>query len=397
MVIVVVIDMRDAFTVTARDVNRVPDGKYRIERGLYLNVRRDGQSRSYYFRFNGREKVLGTTLELSFADAKRLAAKLRLEIAEGRADEALARREREEIKRVPTFAEIAKDAIDATEKARRWKSEKHAAQWRNTIATYAIPILGKKKITDITRNDILKVIGPIWETKTDTASRVQGRLERIFEYATFVGCYDRPNPARWKGNLDMILSPPSKVKPHKHHEAMTLDEAKTVIAKLDGSPYASHKAILFGMLTACRVSEFIKAKWSEIDLEKRVFSVPPERRKDGRHYPHRVPLPTQLVEMLRELEVTDGYVFSGRGGSSLSIDTCRLTLRRLVGRNVTMHGCRSTFRDWAAESKKDRVLAEKSLMHTTGNEVEEAYQRSDLLDGRRQLMQDWSDFLFESE
>lgn len=388
--------MKDSFTITARDVLKVPDGKYRIERGLYLNVRRDGRSRSYYFRHGGKEKVLGTVLDLSFADAKRLAAKLRLDIVEGKREEAMSPRESMQNDVVPTFSEVAKKAIDATEKTRRWKSEKHAAQWRTTIETYAIPLVGRKKISDITRADILKIVGPLWEEKTDTASRLLGRLERIMEYATFVGLYDKPNPARWKGNIDMILAPPAKVKELKHHEAPTLDEARFVAAKCTNSPYDTYRAVLFGLLTACRVREFLHARWDEIDLERAVFSVPTERRKDGRLYPHRVPLSRQAVGLLQSLERKGEYLFTNRTGGKLAIDACRVTIQRIVGRKVTMHGCRSTFRDWAAEAGKDRVLSEKSLMHTTGNEVEEAYQRSDLLEQRRGLMQEWADELLNT-
>lgn len=391
--------MRDQFKITQADVKKLPDGTHRIDEGFYVRIR--GGTRSYFFRtqINGerRDITIGSANKLSLMAAKARVLQLRSKIAAGENVFETLEAEKEKKVVMPTFSEFSKEAIEAIANAKRWKNEKHRKQWETTIETYAVPVIGKKKIDRLTRDDVLGVVVPIWETKTETASRVLGRLEKIIDYATFKGLYTKPNPAKWKGNLDMVLPAPSEVKRHDHHEAMTAEEACEVAALAGNTKSIAHKAIIFGLLTACRVSEFLLAKWDEIDLEKRVFSVPPERRKDGRKYPHRVPLSSQAVELLGSIERTSELVFTGIKGGAMSIDTPRILLQRIVGRAVTMHGCRSTFRDWAAEAGKDPILAEKSLMHTTGNEVEQAYQRSDLLEQRRVLMQEWADFLLPSE
>lgn len=387
--------MRDNFKITQADIKKLPTGTHRIDDGFYVRVR--GNSRSYFFRtqINGerRDIIIGSTNKIGFMTAKARVLQLKSKIAAGENIFEAMEEEKEKKVAMPTFAEFSPDAIEAIAKAKRWKNEKHHQQWISTVKTYAIPVIGKKKINRISREDILDVVVPIWETKTDTASRLLARLEKIIDYATFKGLYDKPNPARWKGNLDMILPAPSTVNPHQHHEAMTADEARELAAITEHTSAISHKAVLFGLLTACRVSEFLLARWSEIDFEKKVFSVPPERRKDKRQYPHRVPLQDQAVALLESIERKGEHVFMTAKGRTMTIDTPRMTIRRIVGRPVTMHGCRSTFRDWCAENGKDKVLAEKSLMHTTGNEVEQAYQRSDLLEQRRVLMQEWADYL----
>lgn len=386
--------MKDNFKITQRDINQLPEGVYKIDTGLYLRVR--GKYRNFYLKAQvdgaRREIGLGSSTEMSLSVAKAKALKIKAQIANGefKLEKPAKKVEQKEM----SFSEVSEKAIEAIKNARRWKNAKHAHQWVQTVNDFAVPVLGKMPISQITRDDILDVITPIWETKTETASRLLGRLERIFDYATFKGLYTMPNPARWKGNLDMILPPPRKVKQAVHHAAMTTEEAQGVAARYLDSDFMSHKAILFGLLTATRVSEFINARWDEFDFANQVWLVPPERRKDGKNYPHRVPLCKQAIQMLETIEQKGDLVFVNENGVRLNAETPRLILMKLLKRKVTMHGCRSTFRDWCAESGKDPILAEKSLMHATGNEVEQAYQRSDLLEQRRVLMQEWADFLF---
>ena len=386
--------MKDIIKITQRDINQLPEGVYKIDTGLYLRVR--GKYRNFFFKAqidgSRREIGLGSSSEMSLSVAKAKALKIKAQIANGEFQ--LDKPAKKVVEKEKTFAEVAAEATEAIKYARRWKNEKHAHQWVQTIRDFANPVMGKKRISQITRDDILEVILPLWETKSETASRLLGRLERIMDYATFKGWYMLPNPARWKGNLELVLPPISKVRQQVHHEAMTAQEAQGIAVQFFDSDFLSHKAILFGLLTATRVSEFLNARWDEFDFEERVWSVPPERRKDGRNYPHRVPLCQQAIQMLESIERNDDLIFANKNGKRLHAETPRLTLIRILGRKVTMHGCRSTFRDWCAENAKDPILAEKSLMHTTGNEVEQAYQRSDLLEQRRVLMQEWADFLF---
>ena len=388
--------MKENFKITQRDINQLPEGIHKIDTGLYLRVR--GVYRNFFFKaqVNGvrREIGLGSSTEMSLAVAKAKALKIKAQIANGELDLEKASKKKKPQKE-KTFAEVAEEAIEAIKNARRWKNEKHGHQWVQTVNDYAVPVIGKMPISQITRDDILEVVVPIWETKTETASRLLGRLERIFDYATFKGWYVMPNPARWKGNLDMILPPTRKVRQSVHHSAMTAEEAQAAARRYVDSDFLSHKAILFGLLTATRVSEFLNARWDEFNFVDKVWMIPPERRKDGKAYPHRVPMTTAMIDLLGTIERNHELVFVNDKGERLHAETPRLVLVKFIKRKVTMHGCRSTFRDWCAENGKDPIVAEKSLMHATGNEVEQAYQRSDLLEQRRVLMQEWADFLLK--
>lgn len=254
-------------------------------------------------------------------------------------------------------------------------------------------MLGKKTVQSLTRDDILDVLRPIWSSKTETASRLRGRLEALFTFAIVSGKYPGQNPALWRGGLSLFLPPRAKIAPVEHQEAVSLAETKAVLHSLDLEKLSIEwAAIIFGILTCARVNEFAQARWSEIDMTSAVWSCP--RRKDGKDYPHRVPLSRQALLLLRGLKRTpdSDFIFASAHGSSghISLETPRtLILKRL--RHGTMHGFRSTFRDWAAEAGVDRVLAEKSLMRATGSAVEQAYQRSDLLEQHRPLMQAWAD------
>ena len=289
------------------------------------------------------------------------------------------------------FSDVYEEAIEGVHRAKKIGNQKNAAQWFSTVKTYALPVLGNLNLDDITRDDIFKVLSPIWETKTETASRLRGRLENIFDYFAVKGMYHHENPARWKSGLSLLLPPTSKIEDIKHHEAMTMDEARSVAIHFMNSGNITEKAILFGMLTASRANEFQLAEWSEIDFENRTWSH--MRRKDKKTFPHRVPLSDQAIVLLKSIPQSTKYVFSNDLGSFLDLDSFRRRLQKEVKRKVTMHGCRSTFSVWFAENGIDEVLREKSLMHKTETEVAQAYQRSDLLEQRRPVMQAWADAL----
>ena len=296
--------------------------------------------------------------------------------------------------KVYTFADLYEEAMPIIAKTKRWKNEKHSHQWRQTIEDYALPVLKERVVATIDRDDILEVLKPIWDSKTDTAKRLRGRLEALFGFAMATGKRQSSNPCVWRGNLDLFLPPPSRVKPVEHHDSVPVYVARSLFQEWQPPQFTSQAAILFGVLTCSRVNEFIPAKWREIDFNNRVWICPPERRKDQKPYPHRVPLSKQAIMILKSLPYKkDGFVFASRTGRHISKETPRLTILRHFGFG-TMHGFRSTFRDWAAETGIDRVLAEKSLMHATGNEVEQAYQRSDLLEQRRPVLQAWADAIY---
>lgn len=380
--------MQNRPRVSQKNLFSVPNGKYYLGDNLTLRVR--GNSRTFFFRFfkNGKshEMSLGSVNFLSIADARIKIVDLKAKLFNG--ENVLAEKEK---KTFILFSDAYEEAIKGIERSKKWENPKHSAQWLSTIKTYALPVLGKLNIDDITREDIFNVLSPIWETKTETASRVRGRLENIFDYFTVKGIYTHENPARWKAGLSMLLPPPRKIVEVKHQEAMTFNEARDIARQFFKSESVSHKAILFGMLTASRANEFQLAEWSEVDFKTKTWQH--MRRKDKKKYPHRVPLSDQCIKLLKSIPKGNKYIFHNEFGNPLALDTFRTVLRKNIKRAVTMHGCRSTFNDWAAENNFPRNLIQKSLMHTLGNKVEEAYQRSDLLEQRRPLMQAWSDAL----
>lgn len=382
--------------VTVKNVFKLPDGKHSVGPNLNLVVR--GNSRTYVFRYSvdgkRKEKSLGSAEKISISQAREQAEKFRVGLSEGHAPKTNKEVLVEDVRKeeAPTFEAYALKTIDKIASVRMWKNAKHKAQWFSTVKTYALPVLGKKKLADIKKQDILEILKPIWLTKNETASRVRGRLENIFSYAVSDGLMEF-NPALWRGNLDRELPPPGKVQKTEHHEAMTLEELQGKIGCFYPANNRTRQVILFTILTASRVGESVPARWDEIDFKNKVWSVPSERRKDGKTYPHRVPLSTQVVELLKSLDRTGEYIFSIKDtlGSRYSL---AVLLKRMTGTQATMHGFRSTFRDWAAENGVPDTVAEKCLMHATGNAVVQAYQRSDLLEQRREVMQRWANAVF---
>lgn len=371
--------------VTQRNLFDLPVGRYPISDGLSFVV--TGKYRGFVFRkmVKGKtiQKRLGSAKKVTLAKAKYDADKLRLALANG--ENPL------EKKSIPTLKECAQAVIDVQEKTKRWRNDRSRKAWENSLSMHVFPLLGEKTVDTITLDDVYEVLQPLWFDKTETASRIRGRLEKIFDFASFRGYITSANPARWRGGLENLFPSPSKVKNIEHHEALTLEEAQLCARKFCDSKYVSHKAVLFGMLTCARLSEFLLAKWDEVDLKNAVWVCPAGRAKTGVTY--RFPLSTQAVVLLNSIEQASDFVFVNNAGRTLALDTPRVILRKNVKRPVTMHGIRSTFRDWCAENGVDRVLAEKSLMHVVGSDVEQAYQRSDLLDQRREVMQRWADVL----
>lgn len=371
-------------------------GYYGDGGGLYLQVSTKG-SKSWIFRYerqgHERQMGLGALHTVSLVDARELARQARLILATGldpiekrKAEMAALRAEQSNDL---DFDTCAKRYIEAHEAG--WRNAKHRQQWENTLRVHASPHIGKIHVRWIDTPLILKVLEPIWRTKTETASRIRERIERILSWATVRGYRDGDNPARWRGHLDEMLPKPAKVKKVKHHPALPFAEVRDFFAAVRKQLGTSARALEFTILTACRTSEVLGARWEEVDFDGQVWIIPAERMKANQ--PHRVPLVQATLEILKAQEGEDTIlVFPGaKPGKSLS-DMAMLTLLRRMGRDdITVHGFRSTFRDWAAEmSDYSREVAEMALAHTVGSAVENAYRRSDLFEKRRQLMGAWA-------
>ncbi len=290
-----------------------------------------------------------------------------------------------------TFEEAANAFINA--KAAEWSNVKHGAQWKATLETYAFPILGKLHVADVEQVHVLQVLEPIWATKTETATRLRGRIENVLDWAKARGHRTGENPARWRGHLDKLLAKPTKIAKVEHHPAVPVDDAPAFYASLQERDGLAARALEFAMLTAARSGEVRGATWAEIDLEKGIWVIPAERMKAK--VEHRVPLAGRALELLKALVRVEGcdYVFPAARGGQLS-DMALTAVMRRMGLDYVPHGLRSTFRDWAAEKTNfPRDLAEKALAHVLSNAVEAAYQRSDMLERRREMMASWEGFL----
>jgi integrase len=344
-----------------------------------------------------REIGLGSYPSVSLKEAHEKAQETRDAIRLG-VDPVLARKEAASRLRANqalevTFEDAAKRFIKA--KAPEWKNAKHGDQWRNTLAEYAYPQIGSLMVRHITRSHVTEVLEPIWTTKTETASRLRGRIEAILDWARVKGFRDEGiNPAAWRGNLDKLLPAPKKTKRVRNHPALPIDQMAAFMATLRATEGVSARCLEFTILTAARSGESRGARWSEIDLERSVWSVPAERMKAKKE--HRVPLSPPAVDLLAAIERDEkkDLVFpSPRSGGVLS-DMSMLELMRRHDLDATPHGFRSTFRDWASEhTNYPRELAEVALAHIKGDATEAAYWRGDVLEKRRQMMADWAEFI----
>jgi integrase len=356
-------------------------GRHNDGGGLYLNVSKQGaKSWVFMFKLDGnkrREMGLGSLATVSLADAREKARGLRSTISDG-IDPLQPRGSGTEL-----FSVVATDLIKALQPG--WRSDKHGAQWTSTLKTHAAS-LWTKPVDTITTQDVLEVLSPIWSSVPETASRVRGRIERVLDAAKVRGLRSGDNPARWKGHLEVLL-PKRAIGSRSHHAAMPYAALPAFVADLRTRPALSARALEFLILTAARTSEVIKADWGEFNLKERLWIVPAERMKAK--VEHRVPLVQRAVDILEHVRFMGGdmpFKMSNMGMDML--------LRRMGQDDYTVHGFRSSFRDWVGEETDfPREVAEAALAHQVGNEVERAYRRGDALDKRRKLMEAWAEYL----
>lgn len=291
-------------------------------------------------------------------------------------------------------------------KLKEFSNPKHAKQWRATLDSYAKPLIGDMPVTDIAVADIQRTLEPIWTTKTETATRLRGRIEAVLAWATVAGHRVGDNPARWRGNLDAVMPKPSKIASVSHHPALQLNDAPKWFADVKARSGFATRALEFAALTAARSGEVRGALWSEIDLDARLWVISEERMKAATE--HRVPLTDALIDLLKNMDRLAGseFIFPAPKGGILSDAALSACMKRIheahgkgyldgrSGRPAVPHGLRSTFRDWCAErTEYPRDMAEIALAHTVGSEVERAYRRGDMVEKRRAMMDDWGRFL----
>lgn len=401
---------RKAKELSAIEVKRLTNPGYHFVGevpGLALQVLPTG-GRSWVLRTmvgtRRRDMGLGSYPEVSLADARTKARDARNSIREGIDPIAVSQAARSALKAatatVMTFDQAAAKYITAHRAG--WRNPKHILQWEATLSTYASPIIGALSVADIRLPHILAVLEQpiegetLWKSRTETASRLRGRMEVILDWCKGRGYRSGDNPAAWKGNLDAQLPKPGKLKGDNHHAALSLDDMGAFMAELRQREGTAARALEFTILCASRSSEVFGMKWSEVDRAAGVWTIPGTRMKAGRE--HRVPLSKAALKVLDGLPVfednKDGTVFVAPRGGMLSNMAMTQIMRRM-GREEVPHGFRSTFRDWASErTSYPSEMAEMALAHTISNKVEAAYRRGDMMEKRRSMMTAWAEFCY---
>lgn len=383
--------------LTARAVASLYEpGRHSDGGSLYLAIDGAGEAmrRRWLFLFpwrgKRREMGLGGFPEVSLAEARRFRDEAERLLRDGKDPIASRDAVRKAEAGKPTFGMCADALIDA--KASEWRNEKHKAQWKMTLEVYAKP-LRALPVDEIDTEAVLGVLQPIWQVKAETASRLRGRIEAVLDAARARGFISKneANPARWKGHLDKLLPKPNKLA-RGHHAAMPYESVPAFMSALREREATAAIALELAILTGGRTKEILQAEWSELDLNKRIWTVPAPRMKGGRV--HRVPLSGRASEILQKLEKakTSPFVFPGQKDSKpLSLMAMAMVLRRMKVTNATVHGFRSSFRDWAGnETNFPRELAEAAISHVVGDKVEQAYRRGDALEKRAKLMEAWA-------
>ncbi|WP_421839490.1 tyrosine-type recombinase/integrase [Novosphingobium sp.] len=410
--------------LTPVSVRSAAPGRHADGGGLYLRVQ-DGGARSWLFRSTAGGKARDIGLgpaagagAIALADARTMARELSIQAAKGEALEgkrtkarkAAAQAQAEALTR-RSFRDVAEAFIDRKEGG--WRNDKHRQQWRNTLATYAYPIIGDLPVSLIGTDHVLQVLEPIWRSKPETASRVRGRIENVLSAATVQGMRSGENPALWRGHLDHILPKPGKLQ-RGHHAALAYGELPAFMADLRKREAVAARALEFTILTAARTGEVIGATWAEIDLAAAIWTVPASRMKAGKE--HTVPLPPRVVAILEAVQPLNtkrraaSPVFPASDGEALSGMAMAMLIRRMHkaeqaegrpgwidrkegGRLITSHGFRSTFRDWAGEqSAFPHEVIEHALAHQIPDKAEASYARATLLPRRVKLMDAWAEY-----
>lgn len=368
--------------------------------GLYLRIRPDGNA-SWFFasKVGGRRRELGlgSAAAVDLNTARELATDARKAIAQGRdpfTEKAASKREVKHTAKVPNFGAFAEDYISSVEAG--FRNAKHVGQWRTTLTTHAAH-LSKIPVDEVTTDDVLKVLRPIWTTKPETASRVRGRIEKVLSAAKAKGLRARDsfNPATWRGHLDILL-PRQPRETRGHHGALRFADAPDFLAKLRTRPALAARALEFTILTAARTGETIGATWREIDEGAAVWTVPASRMKAK--VEHRVPLSSAALALVKALKPDDArpddLIFTAGDNRPISNMAMAMLLRRMGHNDITVHGMRSVFRDWAGDATEfPREIVEQALAHTIQNKAERAYRRQTAVERRRALMEAWANFL----
>jgi integrase len=388
--------------LTARRVQtQTKPGLFGDGGGLYLQVAPTG-AKTWIYRYQlagkRRDMGLGSASAFSLAEARERAREARRLVADGidpietrnakRMATALGNAKR------MTFKECAESYIAANKAG--WSNLKHAAQWPSSLDTYVYPVFGELPVDTIDTALVTMAIEPTWSTKPETASRVRGRIESVLDWAKVRGYRQGENPARWRGHLENLLPKKAKVRRVEHHAALPYSEIAAFMAELrQKQPSAAALGLEFAILTAARTGDVIGARWSEINSNDRLWTVPGERMKAGRE--HRVPLSDAalaVVEKMAAVRQGDFMFPGGKAGTPLNHASLLMVIRRRMARNdLTVHGFRSTFRDWAAERTNfPGEVAEMALAHIVSGKVEAAYRRGDLFEKRREIMAAWANF-----
>ncbi|MCC1495044.1 site-specific integrase [Cognatishimia sp. F0-27] len=373
--------------LSARKVEAAAPGRHGDGRGLFLYVKPSG-ARSWVLRYQvqgwRRDLGLGAYPAVNLAMARDRAAEARRVIAEG--GDPIAKKRQAKPK---AFRDAALELIES--KRPGWKNVKHAAQWTSTLEAYVFPKIGAMQVAKIETADVISTLTPIWSEKPETANRVRQRIEAVIDYASALGIHTGDNPARWRGHLDHLLPKPKKVRAVKHHPALSHVEIANFMTELSGRQGIAARALAFTILTAARSGETRGMTWAEVDLNARIWTIPAARMKTAKE--HRVPLTDAVIALLGARGDDAALVFASetKVGKPISDMSMTAVLRRMERDGITVHGFRSTFRDWAGETTGfPREVIEAALAHGIKDKAEAAYARSDLFDKRRKLMEAWT-------